>query len=103
MEDKDFAESLADYIFRYAVNWKTIQDFKEKEAVSMDSALSGAVQKKLTGLIDGHTSPETWLKFADLPERYRNDSALINAVFDIAIDGWRRGYIAGFSDRVTLG
>ena len=103
MNEKSFAEQLADYIYRHGVNWKTIQDFKEKEAVSMDTALSGAIQKKLAGFIDGHTSPETWLQFAELPEQYKNDKRLLNLVFNIAVDGWKRGYVAGFSDRVNLG
>ena len=101
---KSFSEKLAAKIVKHCTTVGALRAFCEKENVTYEAALEGALEDKINTLIDNHVSPDSWLDFLDAAaDSGKFEQAVLDKMYDIAVESWRRGYIAGFSDRNILG
>ena len=107
---KSFSEKLAAQITKHCMTIGALLAFCEKENVTYATALDGALEDKVTTLINSHVLPDSWLDHIDavkIPnsENLNHDELdmILEKLYDAAVEGWRRGYIAGFNDRNVLG
>lgn len=104
---KSYAEKLAEHICKNCVTLGTLEAFADKEGCSLEEAINGRLYERVLEMVDTRTEAKRWPDFAeladDLPEEIRQNEDIQNATFDIGVNGWEIGYIAGFIDRTNLG
>lgn len=102
IENKSYAEELAAYILKRCFTVGALRAYQEKKGLTIEEAIS-TIEGEMIEMIDAHTDRESWLSFAELPEPQKVSEEIISRIYKIACEGWRRGYIAGFQDRSSLG
>ena len=104
---KDYSERLAEHIFNHHVTIATLEAFAEKEGCTVAEALDGRLYERLLEMVRARTDADSWPGFAelpdDLPAEIQENEEIRDAAFDIGVNGWELGYLAGFTDRSTLG
>ena len=111
MEDKDiskdYSEKLTEKILKNCVTVGTLEAFAAKEGCTVADALDGRLYERVLEMVKARTDADSWPDFAeltdDLPEEISQNEDVRDKAFDIGVNGWELGYIAGFTDRTNLG
>lgn len=104
---KDYSEKLAEHILDNYITLATLKTFAEKEGCTVMEALDGRLRERLLEMVRARTGADSWPAFAELPDglpsEIQGNEEIRDAAFDIGVNGWELGYLAGFADRSALG
>lgn len=102
----DYDERLAEHILKNYITVAALEAFAEKEGCTVEEALDGRLYDRLLDMVRARTGADSWPEFAELPnslpEEVRENEEIRDAAFDIGVNGWEIGYLAGFADRNGL-
>ena len=102
----DYAELLAKQILENYITVAALEAFAEKEGCTVAEALDGRLYDRLLDMVRARTGADSWPEFAELPDslpkEVRESEEISDAAFDIGVNGWEIGYLAGFADRNGL-